>query len=64
MRAGWRSRARRPAAESARGAVRRGTLIAIILLFALIAAAAVWQLVLFLRIEPIGPPGPTPTLSP
>jgi hypothetical protein len=44
--------------------VRRGTLIAIILLFALIAAAAVWQLVLFLRIEPIGPPGPTPTLSP
>jgi hypothetical protein len=43
--------------------VRRGTLIAIIVLFALIVAAAVWQLVLFLRTEPVGP-GPTPTLSP
>jgi hypothetical protein len=43
--------------------VRRGTLITIIILFALIAAAAVWQAVLFVRTEPIEP-GPTPTLSP
>lgn len=43
--------------------MRRGTLIAIILLFALIAAAAAWQLVLFLRTEPTGPPGPAPTVS-
>lgn len=42
--------------------MRRGTLIIIIILFAVIAAAAVWQLVLFLRTEPI-PPGPTPTIS-
>ena len=42
--------------------MRRGTLITIIVLFALIAAAAVWQLVLFLTTEPIGP-GPTPTIS-
>ena len=44
--------------------MRRGTLITIIVLFAIIAAAAAWQLVLFLRTEPVGPPGPTPTLSP
>ena len=43
--------------------MRRGTLITIIILFALIAAAAVWQVVLFVRAEPIGP-GPTPTISP
>jgi hypothetical protein len=43
--------------------VRRGTLIAIIVLFALIAAAAVWQLVLFMRTEPIAPPSPVPTVS-
>ena len=42
--------------------MRRGTLITIIVLFALIAAAAAWQLVLFLRTEPVGP-GPTPTIS-
>jgi hypothetical protein len=44
--------------------VRRGTLITIIILFAIITAAAVWQLVLFVRAEPTGPTGPTPTLSP
>jgi hypothetical protein len=43
--------------------VRRGTLIVIIVLFALIAAAAVWQLVLFLRAEPASPPTPFPTAS-
>ena len=42
--------------------MRRGTLITIIVLFAIIAAAAVWQMVLFLRTEPIDP-GPTPTIS-
>lgn len=44
--------------------MRRGTLIVIILLFALIAAASVWQLVLFLRTEPIAPPSPPATVSP
>jgi flagellar basal body-associated protein FliL len=44
--------------------VRRGTLITIIVLFVLLAAAAVWQFVLFLRTEPTGPPGPVPTASP
>jgi hypothetical protein len=43
--------------------VRRGTLITIIILFALIAAAALWQLVLFLRAEPTSPPLPLPTVS-
>lgn len=43
--------------------MRRGTLIAIIALFALITAAAVWQLVLFMRTEPIAPPAPVPTVS-
>jgi hypothetical protein len=43
--------------------VRRGTLITIIVLFALIAAAAIWQLVLFLRTEPTSRPPPVPTVS-
>jgi hypothetical protein len=43
--------------------MRRGTLIMIIVLFALIAAAAVWQLVLFLRAEPTSPPTPFPSIS-
>lgn len=43
--------------------MRRGTLIMIIVLFTLIAAAAVWQLVLFLRAEPTAPPTPFPTAS-
>jgi hypothetical protein len=38
-------------------------MITIIVLFALIAAAAVWQLVLFLRTEPTSPPSPLPTVS-
>ena len=42
--------------------MRRGTLITIIVLFALIAAAAAWQLVLLLRSEPVDP-GPAPTIS-
>ncbi|HEV8683347.1 MAG TPA: hypothetical protein VGS09_11350 [Actinomycetota bacterium] len=44
--------------------MRRGTLITIIVLFAVLAAAAVWQLVLFLRAEPTSPPSPFPTVSP
>jgi hypothetical protein len=44
--------------------VRRGTLILILFLFAIITAAAVWQIVLFLRTEPISPPTPFPTASP
>ena len=43
--------------------MRRGTLITIIVLFVLIAAAAIWQLVLFLRTEPTSPPSPVPTVS-
>ncbi|MGH2683047.1 MAG: hypothetical protein ACRDIX_07420 [Actinomycetota bacterium] len=43
--------------------MRRGTLIVIIALFALIGAAAVWQLVMFLRTEPATPPSPASTVS-
>jgi hypothetical protein len=43
--------------------VRRGTLITIIVLFVLIAAAALWQLALFLGAEPTSPPSPLPTSS-